>query len=104
MRVVSRRRLQDFWELPGHRDSEAPLLNWYSSVKSVDTDWQNFSDLKSMFGSASIFKDCVIFNIGGNHYRLIARLRYQAHKVYILHVLTHRDYDEELWKSDCDCQ
>ncbi|HEY3964558.1 MAG TPA: type II toxin-antitoxin system HigB family toxin [Planctomycetaceae bacterium] len=90
--------------MPGHQDAQSPLLNWYDTVKGFDADWHNFADVKAMFGNASVFKDCVIFNIGGNKYRLITRLRYEAHKIFILHVLTHRDYDRDLWKSDCECQ
>lgn len=38
-----------------------------------------------------------VFNIGGNKYRLVARVEYQRHKVYVKQVLTHAEYS----KGDC---
>ncbi len=102
MRVVSKARLRHFWRMPGHEDSESPLLDWYDTVKDRNLSWRNFAEIKATYASASIFNECVIFNIGGNKYRLIARIRY-PYKVYLLHVLTHRAYDKGLWKAECRC-
>jgi mRNA interferase HigB len=41
-----------------------------------------------------------VFNIGGNRYRLIARVEYEQQRVYIRHVLTHAEYDKGAWKND----
>jgi mRNA interferase HigB len=102
MRIISKRRLREFWRMPGHENSEAALLEWYDTVRDCDLAWHNFAEIKATYASASIFQDCVIFNIGGNKYRLIARLRYPS-IVYVVHVLTHRDYDKGSWKADCRC-
>lgn len=45
-----------------------------------------------------------MFNIKGNEYRLIVLIRYQKQRVYVLHALTHKDYDKEKWKNDCYCK
>jgi mRNA interferase HigB len=45
----------------------------------------------------------VVFNVGGNKCRLISYIRFSAKKLYILHILSHAEYDEEGWKDDCDC-
>ena len=42
----------------------------------------------------------VVFNVGGNKYRLIAIVSYPKGKVYIQHVLTHKEYDRGTWKGD----
>lgn len=39
------------------------------------------------------------FNAGGNKYRLIARVIYEYHRVYVKRVLTHRQYDAGKWKG-----
>ena len=44
---------------------------------------------------------CTIFDIGGNKFRLITHIKYEWSRVYILHVLTHKDYDRDQWKADC---
>ena len=42
----------------------------------------------------------MVFNIGGNKYRLIAQVYYNDAVVLIRHVLTHKEYDTGSWKSD----
>jgi mRNA interferase HigB len=59
--------------------------------------------VKASFASASIVGDCIVFNVGGNKYRLISRIRYGPQKVFVLKVMTHGEYDEGKWKSECGC-
>lgn len=40
-----------------------------------------------------------IFDIGGNKFRLIAAIHYNTGKVFVLRVLTHKEYDAERWKD-----
>jgi mRNA interferase HigB len=42
----------------------------------------------------------IVFNIAGNKYRLVTRIEYRFHVVYIKVVLTHREYDKDKWKDD----
>ena len=58
-------------------------------------DFKHFPDLKSVFGSAdSIRDDRVVFNIMGNHFRLVAAVDYQRQKAYSIWFGTHREYDK----------
>lgn len=41
-----------------------------------------------------------IFDIGGNNYRLIAAIHYNTGKVFVLRILTHKEYDSEKWKRE----
>lgn len=41
-----------------------------------------------------------VFDIGGNNVRLIAVVRYTTQKLYIRHVLDHRDYDRGQWRGE----
>ena len=103
MRVISKARLKQFWELPGHEDGEGPLRAWYTHVNSKTVSWRSWADVKASFASASIVGDCIVFNIGGNKYRLISRVRYATQKAFVLKVMTHSEYDEDNWKSECRC-
>jgi mRNA interferase HigB len=103
MRVISKVRLKEFWAAAGHADAEGPLRAWYTHVNSKRTSWQSWGDVKALFVSTSIVGDCVVFNIGGNKYRLIARIRYATQKVFVLKVMTHSDYDKGNWKNECGC-
>jgi mRNA interferase HigB len=103
MRVISKARLKQFWESPGHGDAQGPLRAWYTHVNSKSVSWQSWGDVKAAFASASIVGDCVVFNIGGNKYRLVTRIRYASQKVFVLKVMTHSEYDEDTWKDECGC-
>ena len=59
--------------------------------------------MKAEFGTASLVGNCVVFNIGGNKYRLVTRILYPSQKVFILKVMTHEEYDEDTWKEECGC-
>ncbi len=74
MRVISKSRLVQFWERPDCNDSEGPLRAWYAHVGSRTVDWSSWADVKAEFATASHVGNCVVFNIGGNKYRLIARV------------------------------
>jgi hypothetical protein len=51
--------------------------------------------VKRTHGDASILKNSrVVFNIGGNKFRLVTRINYPYRIVYIRFVGTHEEYDE----------
>jgi mRNA interferase HigB len=103
MRVISKTRLRQFWETSGHEDSEGPLRAWHTLVSHRTVAWQSWSEVKTQYGSASLVGNCVVFNIGGNKYRMVTRILYPSQKVFILKVMTHVEYDKDFWKEDCGC-
>jgi len=103
MRVISKARLRQFWEQPGHKDTEGPLRAWYTHVNSRTVSWRSWADVKADFASVSIVGNCVVFNIGGNKYRLVTRILYPSQKVFVLKLMTHEEYDEDKWKEECGC-
>lgn len=103
MRVISKARLREFWETPGHEDSAGPFRAWHTHVSHRSVAWHSWGDVKAEFGTASLVGNCVVFNIGGNKYRLITRILYPSQKIFILKCMTHAEYDEDKWKTDCGC-
>lgn len=92
MRIISVGILRDFWQKPGRRDAEQPLRAWVHIVKSAE--WSRPTDIKAMFRSADILpKGRVVFDIGGNKYRLVAAVHYRGKRVYVRFIRTHQDYD-----------
>lgn len=76
-----------------------PLDNWYRRTKNAVC--KNVTELHIDFPHADLVGSCIVFNIGGNKYRLIAKVKFQKQTVHIRFVLTHREYDKEGWKNDC---
>lgn len=103
MRIISKARLRQFWESPDCGDSEGPLRAWFTHVSNKTIAWQNWSDVRSSFRNADLVGNCVVFNIGGNKYRLITRILYPSQKVFVLRVMTHAAYDQDKWKQECGC-
>ncbi|WP_423223325.1 type II toxin-antitoxin system HigB family toxin [Candidatus Amarolinea aalborgensis] len=95
MHIISRKTLREFWER--YPDSEGPLLRWYKIIER--SEYSSFTALRATFPSADLVGDLVVFNIGGNKYRLIASVHFNRGKVYVRHILTHSDYDRGEWKK-----
>ena len=90
MQIVARKALKDFWTR--HDRAEAPLTAWYLEVSKAQ--WTSPQDIKAMFRSADFVGDNrVIFDIGGNKYRLVVHVAYKYHRVLIKFVGTHSEYD-----------
>ncbi len=94
MHVISRKKLKGFWEQ--HPDSRKPLEAWFKIVQS--SRYQAFSELRRTFPKADKVEDKIVFDIGGNKYRLVAVIHFNRAKVYVRQVLTHREYDRGEWK------
>jgi mRNA interferase HigB len=92
MRIIAVGTLREFWSRPGRRDAEQPLRTWVHIVRAVD--WSRPTDIKVLFNSADILaNDRVVFNIGGNKYRLVAAVHYRGKRVYVRFIGTHAEYD-----------
>lgn len=91
MQIIARRTLRSFWEL--HPEAEAPLVLWIGRVSKAD--WGRPTDVKRMFGSTVDFvgDNRIIFDIGGNKFRLIVHVAYDYRRVLIKFVGTHKEYD-----------
>jgi mRNA interferase HigB len=95
MHVIARKPLREFWER--HPESEGPLARWFKIVEQ--TEFQNFEALPSTFPTADQVGDLIVFNIGGNRYRLVAAIHFNRRKVDVRRVLTHEEYDRGDWRA-----
>jgi mRNA interferase HigB len=92
MRVIARKTLIDFWKRPGCGDAEQPLRAWFHEAKAAD--WSTPADVKATYRNASILgNNRVVFNIGGNKYRLLVAVNYRTCIVFIRFIGSHADYD-----------
>lgn len=90
-------------EWAGRHPAAAPsLLRWMEMASRAQ--WESLSDVRRDFPHADIvrvgsFKPVVIFNIAGNHFRLITAIHYNTGRLFLLDFLTHADYSKDAWKG-----
>jgi mRNA interferase HigB len=95
MRIIKRGALEQFWQR--HPDAKASLESWYGVVRKAN--WKTPAELKQIYHNADPVGRRTVFNIAGNKYRLIARVNYQSQWVFVLHLLTHAEYDKGAWNQ-----
>lgn len=103
--MISRKKLKRFYEAkPGRRQHAGAFEDWFKLTRKQR--WQSFQDAKALFGQTDVASDttsgrtATIFDIGGNKYRIVALIDYLRQTVLITHVLDHKEYDKEKWKSE----
>jgi len=68
------------------------LRAWFKEAEYAT--WSGPADVKAKYASASVLKSGrVVFNIGGNKYRIVAKVNYKARIVFVRFVGTHAEYD-----------
>lgn len=91
LRIIAKKTLRDFWLK--YVDAEQQLKAWYQEAEQAH--WKGPKDIKQDYPSASFLHDNrVVFNIKGNHYRLIVRISYTYQIVWIRFIGTHAQYDK----------
>ena len=100
MRVISLKPLREFWAR--YPDAELPLRHWYKVA--TNAEWNGLRGARADYPHADGVRTrggdtLTVFNVGGNKYRLIARIRYDYQLVNVRAVLTHAEYDEGRWKE-----
>jgi mRNA interferase HigB len=92
--VISRKKLKA--AAMRHPELEPALDAWFRIAKKAL--WQSLADVRKTFASADAVEKWTVFNIKGNKYRLITEINYRFRRIYIRHVLTHAQYEQEKWK------
>ncbi len=70
------------------------LKIWREIVEQAQ--WSNLNDVKSTFSYADYVAPYVVFNLGGNKYRIITLVKFPLKLVQIDKALTHEQYNK--WK------
>lgn len=94
MRIFTEQAIKRFTE--EHPDSLTAFQVWVSVVKA--SRWTCYADIKKDFNSVdAVGNQRYVFNIMGNHYRLVVVIKFTIGFVYVRFVGTHTEYD----KIDC---
>ena len=91
MQVIARRTLKEFWAR--HPRAEGPIRAWFTIVARAK--WANPAEIKQQFGGTVDFvgDNRVIFDLGGNKYRLIVHISFAFGRVLVKFIGTHAEYD-----------
>lgn len=77
-----------------HADSRGQLDAWQTDVEREN--WKTPQDIKRRYRTADFLADNrVIFDIKGNSYRLVVKVRYQSGLVVVEWVGTHAEYSRK---------
>lgn len=100
MRIITRRRLNEYTQL--HPNAAVSLSAWHDVAKK--SAWRNLQEIRQTLPHADAAKvgsgkTVTIFNIAGNHHRLITAIHYDTGKIFILQILSHADYSKNRWKQ-----
>lgn len=91
--IIENRRAADKF-IAKHAGSRVSFAEWLEKIEAAR--WTSLVDLKRTFNSAGYVKGLVIFNVGGNNFRVVAEVVYTEQVVRIARVGTHAEYDG--WK------
>ncbi len=100
MHVISRKKLKEFWLQ--HADSEPQLAAWFKVARLAD--WAQWADVVRAYPKASYYQCCLVFNILGGNFRLVVRRSLNWKTLFVVAVMTHADYDRDVWKKFCECR
>lgn len=93
MRIVSHKRLREFYETKGYEDSRVALERWHDIAEKAS--WKNLSEIKLDFPATDyVGNQHYVFNIKGNSYRLIVVVKFTIGYMFIRKVCTHSEYDK----------
>lgn len=95
MHIITRKRLLEFGKK--YPDSSESLDRWYRIVRH--SNYNSFAELRKTFPQADQVEKFIVFNVGGNKYRLIAYMNFSTKRIYIRHILTHTEYNKGSWKE-----
>ena len=89
MHVISRKALAEFWAV--YPPARGPMAAWFKVIKRAT--FPNFAAVRATFNSADLVGELVVFNVGGEGYRVVTAIHFNRHTLYIRHVFTHAEYD-----------
>lgn len=91
MTVVGKQILESF--IKKHGRAATSLKPWLAEAECAE--WKTSQDIRNRFNSADFLSNNrVVFNIGGNNFRLVVIVYYTAGILKIDRIGTHAEYDK----------
>lgn len=90
MHVIKKKTLDSY--ATHHTDATEVLASWRKIFEK--SDFSDIHAIRALLPTADFADPFTIFNIKGNHYRLITIIHYRSQRVYIKEFFTHAEYDQ----------
>ncbi|MDY3936329.1 MAG: type II toxin-antitoxin system HigB family toxin [Prevotella sp.] len=90
MRVISQKKIKDFYEQPFGEKVKIPLQQWYCNVKN--RKYRSLSQILVDFDNTIRVKGLYIFDIDGGKCKIATSIYFDTGCVYIRFVGTDADY------------
>ena len=79
------------------------LRQWVKVVRHVRR--ASFAELRRTFPSADLVRgrsgrNVVVFNVGGDDFRLVCAVHFNTGMVFALRFMTHAEYSKDAWKDE----
>jgi len=91
--LIKKLSIEDY--VIGHANSKSSFTNWLNALKNAE--WEIAEDIQATYGSADLLgngTDRVVFDIGGNNYRMICKYVFGEKQVhlFVCWIGTHAEY------------
>ena len=91
MHVLTRKAIIEYGLANAQASEELSI--WYTKAKLAQ--WKDFNAVRAdMPATDYIGNDRFVFNIKGNHYRLVAMIFFPVKQLYIRGIFTHAEYSK----------
>ncbi|MBF0502392.1 MAG: type II toxin-antitoxin system HigB family toxin [Candidatus Riflebacteria bacterium] len=91
MRVISRDKIHAF--IKRRPQAHKSVTHWLDMI--LAKEWATPAQVREEIRTADIVANgLMIFNVGGNKYRIICRMGFNSKTMDILFVGTHKEYDK----------
>lgn len=90
MRVISQKKIKDFYGQPQHEQAKIPLQQWYYTIRN--RDYRSFAQILVDFGDTVREKGLYVFSIGEGKYKVAASIYFDTGCVYVRFVGSASDW------------
>ena len=95
MNVIRKRGL--FEKASKYPDATRALKYWLAVARAAE--WRSLEAIRQDFPATDLVGALLVFDIKGNHYRLIVRVVFPLQRLFIKEFLTHAEYSKGAWKK-----
>ena len=95
MNVISKRGLIE--KASKYPDATRALQYWLAVARAAE--WRSLEMIRQDFPATDLVGALLVFDIKGNHYRLMVRVVFPLQRLFIKEFLTHAEYSKGAWKK-----